>query len=498
MLFFILLDIGDDLKLKVKTKQISREGKPVVLIQSEDGNFQVLNEDGNEEKMADSSNKLPTKGFVRKKSQQKIIITEPVGGTVGKGSSGKPKVAPGTEAIIIKTSGSKPVTSSGKQPTVIPLTKEQIDAVLRSLKVPIPISKDSPPQNSSKPVQEYYEEVTEDGITKIQVADMKEVNEKTPIVSNDSATGVKCSELDNQIPAEKRIRLDFPSPLSSDDKSPCSSQENITVMRLKRKSDEVKPSPQRALHLTPEFNMSPSKKIRIEVTPAGDATVCGQDTQGVKVQTIDKTTIQTVRTSLKPAPSITQLTQSPGSKTVAVQLSNQPTTVFHVPVLNIQSTQQFSQPVTAVNQQIIQNNSSQGPNIVVPCSYSPPITPNNTPASPKIFSFSSTHQPNSSITLTNVQVVQPSLIKVQSPRSVTTLIKPIATKPTLSPNPSSQIVPPQLGTPSPIFPAGVAKKTQGGFVPITSSVSDMSKIVITQNSQPTARRIGFDNVGACT
>ena len=449
---------------------VSKEGKPMVLIQSEDGNFQVLNENGLEDKTGENTNKLPTKGFVRKKSQQKIIISEPQVGTVARGA----KVS--SEAIIIKTSGSKPTPSSGKQPTVIPLTKDQIDAVLRSLKVPVPLK---------QPPQEYYEEVTEEGVTKIQVADMKEANEKTPVVNSDSSANLKCSDPDNKIPAEKRVRLDFPSPASGDDSSPSLSQEKVTVMRLKRKGDEVKPSPQRALHLTPGFNASPSKRIRIEVTPAGDATA--QDRI-----IINKPAFQTVRSTIKSAPSVTNVTQSPGSKTVAVQLSNQPATVFHVPVVNIQSTQQLTQPVTAVSHQVVHTNGNLCSNTVVPCTFSPPLTPNNTPASPRLFSFPMTHQPSSGISLTNVHVVQATNAKVQSSGSVTQLIRPIATKPTLSPNPGSQIVPPQLLTPTSIF----ATKAQGGFVPITNSVSNVSKVIITQHGEPTARKIGFDDVSA--
>lgn len=478
-------EFSEKLKLKLNAKakemqnsaEVSKETRHFVLVQSADGNFQFLNENGQESKSPQSVivNKLPTKGFVRKKSQQKIG-TEAKVGTVTTLSGSKAKVTTGTEAIIIKTSGIKPATSI-KQPTVIPLTKDQIDAVLRSLKVPIPISKDSPPENGSKPVQEYYEEVTEDGITKIQVADMKEVNEKTPVVSYDSSTNIKCSDSDSLIPVEKRVRLDFPSPASGDDSSPFSSQENITVMRLKRKIDDVKPSPQRALHLTPEFNRSPAKKARVDMTPAGDATASSQDwEQGVKVQTIDKSTIQTIQTSLKTVPSITQLTQSPGSRTVAVQLSNQGTTVFHVPIVNIQSSQQITQPVTAVSHPVIHTLGTQEPNIGVPCTFSPPLTPNSMPASPRIFSFSNNQQSSPNITLTNVHLVQPSIVKDQSSGAVTTLIRPIATKPTLSPNPGSQIVAPQIVTPTSIIPSTILNKAQGGFVPITSSVLNISGV----------------------
>ena len=461
----------DKQKMSSMSQPDPTEGKPTVLLQSEDGNFQVLNADGFEDRSGENTNKLPTKGFVRKKSQQKIIISEPT--PAGAATRGN-KVS--SEAIIIKTSGSRPTQTGGKQPTVIPLTKDQIDAVLRSLKVPVPLTK------TPLMPHEYFEEVTEEGVTKIQVADMKEANEKTPVVNSDSSANVKCSDQDNKVPAEKRIRLDFPSPVSGDDDSPSSSQEKVTVMRLKRTGDEVKPSPQRALHLTPGFNAaSPSKRIRIEVTPAGDAD---------KI-IINKPVIQSAKSTMR-SPLITRVTQSPGSKTVGVQLSNQPATVFHVPVVNIQSTQQLTQPVTAVSHQVMHTNGNSGPSIVVPAgTFSPPLTPNNTPASPRIF-FPNTHQPNSSISLTNVHVVQATNMKVQSPGSVAQLIRPIATKPTLSPNPGSQIVPPKLVTSTSIFPT----RDQGGFVPITNSVGNVSKVIITQHGEPTARKIGFDDISA--
>ena len=468
------------------------KGRQIVLVQSADGQFKIFDE--KDDNIPQSTNKLPTKGFVRKKSMQRIV-SEPKVGTVTTMSGNKAKVSTGTEAIIIKTATSKPLPTNVKQPTVIPLTKDQIDAVLRSLKVPIPVSKDNQGE-PVKAVQEYYEEVTEDGITKIQVADMKELNEKTPIVvtSSETTTTVKQSLADLVIPLEKRVKLEFSSPASDDDRSPFSSQENVTVMRLKRKLDEVKPSPQRALHLTPEFNSSPSKKVRIDITPAGDASFVPHDFDQ-KVHTIDKSTIQTIHTSLKTVPTITQLTQSPGSKTLGVQLSNQPATVFHVPVVNIQS----SQPVSTVNQQVIHTPTTQGSNVVIPCTFSPPLTPNSAPASPRIFSFSNGQQASSNITLTNVHLMQPSVINVQPSGAVTTLIRPIASKPTLSPNQGTQIIPPQIVAQNSI--PTILNKTPGGFVPITNSVSNVSKVIIAphpENGETRAQQIGFDDVSACT
>ena len=499
---YCVSEFREELKAKLNTngKDAAIEGKHFVLVQSADGQFQILDEKDDEDKTPQSTNKLPTKGFVRKKSQQRIGTEHKVG-TVTTMSGSKAKVTTGTEAIIIKTATNKTTPGSGKQPTVIPLTKEQIDAVLRSLKVPVPVSKDNQQEVISKPVQEYYEEVTEDGVTKIQLADMKEVNEKTPIVTiSESGTNVKHSDADLVIPVEKRIKLDFPSPASDGDMSPFTGQENGTVMRLKRKLDDIKPSPQRALHLTPEFNKeSPTKKVKIEITPAGDATVLPQDAEhGMKVRTIDKSTIQTLHTSLKTGPSITRLTQSPGSKTLGVQLSNQPATVFHVPVVNIQGSQQLTQPVTAVNQQVIHTPGTPGSNLIIPGTFSPPLTPNSAPASPRIFSLSNGQQSSSNITLTNVHLVQPSVINVQSSGAVTSLIRPIATKPTLSPNQGTQILPPQLVTQTSI--PTILNKTPGGFVPITSSISNISKVIIAPNSdsgETAARQIAFDDVPAC-
>lgn len=428
----------------------------------------------------DVPSRLPTKGFWRKKVLMK------------NDEMGSPPAGQGAEAILIKTT--KPVSAKGgKQPTVIPLTKEQIDAVLRSLKVPVPVSKgqvvDATTQSSPVEEQDIQETVVSNEV-EVSV-EMQVLNEKTPVVTiNTPEKGTKrpATVLDS-IPLEKRVKLDFPSPCSGDENSPCSTNQDNPVLRFRKKViDSSKPSPQRALHLAPEF-ANPSDK---NMTPSGDATNCEQlDSADEEKKPVTKKIEIIINECAVQSNSLLNVTSpnnkcsqksvviasntpvsavsSPSARTV-VQLTNQPATILQLPFVNYQGQgqQKLSRP------------------IAIPVSM-PGTFPHNIQILhdgqqmiqlPVMLNQNNSELPSnrSNITVTNLQLIPQSAMKGANP-AVTTLVRPVATKATASPNAGSQILAPQVITQSPIT---YLSKTPGRFIPISSAA--VSKLLSSNHS----------------
>ncbi|XP_045197671.2 transcription factor E2F8-like isoform X2 [Mercenaria mercenaria] len=464
-----------------KTQDISVQKKQFVTLSQLDASQIRIGGGGD-----DSQSKLPTKGFVRRKVLMKSDELSALK---------SPSAGQGTEAIIIKAT--KPAgTKGGKQPTVIPLTKEQIDAVLRSLKVPVPVSKgqltDSPSQSSADEEQVIKQEVS---VEEKSAAEMQVLNEQTPVITvNTPEKGIKRpAGVGDTIPIEKRVKLDFPSPCSEDDGSPSSGNQENPVLRFRKKViDTVKPSPQRALHLAPEF-VNPSEK---NMAPSGDASNSEQSqTESIEEEKqkpvskkieiiINESAMQTNSllniSSLKSnqnsvTNSPVSVVSSPANRTV-VQLSNQPTTILQLPFVNIQgqSQQKLGQPMTvpvamSQNVHIVQG----GQQVVqLPVTFSSQ-TPNSSGSSPRVYTYSLPSN-QSNITVTNLQLIPQT--SVQGTKGVTTIVRPVATKATASPNPGSQIVPPQIVTNSPLT---YVSKAPGGFIPISSS--SVPKIILSSN-----------------
>lgn len=133
----------------------------------------------------------------RKSTSNKIVLQHKNGNLVCEELGNTRK----TETIIIKTG-----IPACKNPTMIPLTKDQIDAVLKSLKVPIPLKGD-----------------------------------KSSCEDSDDSTSNKRSAIENDSEsAPKKFKVEFPSPPSDDDgEHKILSEGNKTP---------------KALHKTPEFS----------------------------------------------------------------------------------------------------------------------------------------------------------------------------------------------------------------------------------------------------
>ena len=417
----------------------------------------------------DTTTKLPTRGFVRKKFTAK--------------SDEQENLASKSDAVIIQT---KSGNNNLKHPTVIPLTKEQIDAVLRSLKVPIPVSKgqgiDATTQSS--PVEDQIDIVIEqDDLVSFvkaeseeEVTVMREFNEKTPIITINTPEKIvnkrPALNLDT-IPLEKRIKLDFDS--TSDEQSPTSCETTLT--RFRKKVSEVRPSPQRALHLAPEF-VNPINSM----VPSGDASrELEEKTQPKKIEIIiNESGVQTSLLKTKaihspkqiahvlqmPNQSQSMFVQSPGSLAQkgnphVLHMSGPSNSLLQLPVVNVDRTQ--------TNVQIIQGGHIiQMPNVVSSAGTS-------TAGTTRVYTINP-QTSQTTLAFTNVQLVPNT--SPRAPNNVTTLIRPVATKAMASPKAGSQIVAPQILSRSPVY----ISKSPGGFIPITNSSVTMPKVLVSSSN----------------
>lgn len=420
----------------------------------------------------ESETKLPTRGFVRKKILGKFKEREPA------------DQACKTDAVIIRT---KAGGSNLKQPTVIPLTKEQIDAVLRSLKVPIPVRKglgvdattQSSPLDEPLMTEEQGQIETDLGEVKAEpeeeVVVMRQLNEKTPVITINTPEKVvikRPAQNGDSIPLDKRIKLDFDS--TSDEQSPVLGEN--TLARLRKKVNDVKPSPQRALHLAPEF-VNPTDNM----APSGDASVSenGEKTQPKKIEIIiNESGVQTgvlknkaigspKRVVLEiPSQSQSMLVQSPVSvcsrpNPAVLHVSGQSNSILHLPVVNLDRSQS--------NIQIIQG----GQMVHMPCVAS---SAGLVPATNARVYTINPQTSQTSLAFTNVQLVQQT--SPRGPNNVATLIRPVATKAVASPKAGSQIVAPQILNQSPVY----IRKSPGGFVPITNNSVSIPKVIVASSN----------------
>ncbi|KAK3577398.1 hypothetical protein CHS0354_032245 [Potamilus streckersoni] len=455
-------------KSRVAIKQKGNNAKHYILMHS-GGKFHII--DGPDQEL-----KLPTKGFVRKKPRIQTITSSV---SASSDSHFITTSAP-TETIVVKK-----IQGNNKQPTMIPLSKEQINAVLKSLKVPVPVSTklvDTATQASPISITQVSTSTSPTQLSPSLVTQIKqephvmehvipkEINETTPVITvNDPTFKKRLAPISDEIPPEKRVRLDFPSPSSSED-------DNGQETKLKRIMEtKEKTSPQQALHLTPEFSTT-SKLNNLFVS----AEKCSQDIDLVKQLmegSGEQATFRIEETSdgIKifgtPGNEVKTVVNFPSaSQTIAVQLQNQPQTIIQLPIVNIPNTTVSFAPNVQLIPSSHQVKAQHLNQIMVPLTFSPPLTPNETKPNAAIFTYPSSQ---SNITFTNVPLLQSSKPALLSPATNTTIIRPIATKAVSPPNQTPQIVPPKLlASTSVPYPTSILGSS-GSFVPISSSVSNV-------------------------
>lgn len=243
-----------------------------------------------------------------------------------------------TKSTVLKTDAASSTTSKPKDPKAmeqtivikakqnssLPLTKDQINAVLKSLKVPVPIKKEGEIKEIQSPVKS--ENAPEAGVFQAV---------KRAIV------------IQNGEPEVKRFRLEYPSPPTDEDEG-----------KTKKISNDIKGKtpPQRAL--MPEFTEAKGSEGEPLDSCDSEQSSRSKSSQGQ----IHKIAVQLPNQP----PTILQLPF----------IQRQPaTSISHMQIIQ-------GVPMSATD------GSGQAVNFMVPVTFSPPLTPNSSSSpSPTVFTF---------------------------------------------------------------------------------------------------------------
>ncbi|XP_050393625.2 transcription factor E2F8 [Patella vulgata] len=300
------------------------------------------------------------------------------------------------ETLIIKTNNLN--GTSCRQPTMIPLTQDQINAVLKSLKVPVTNIDTTRLVDACTQSSPNLPGVKSEEIVKLEQRSaspefsMAIRNETTPSTTTDYMRGIKRGVDRIEAGMEKRIKLALPTPPSTEEESCTSSSDgspdnevseiNQRLNKRRGSTENGRPSPLRALHLAPEFKSCGAfKTISPPDMPADSdlALPLPEDSETKKGQSLLKSSYQHV----------------------TVQMTNHPQQFIHVPIVHIPrnslSAQEKKHMSLMTPTSLIQSlplnslNQNQPMNFVVPVNtFSPPltpVTPANSSSSPTFFTL---------------------------------------------------------------------------------------------------------------
>ncbi|XP_064616742.1 transcription factor E2F8-like [Liolophura sinensis] len=339
----------------------------------------------------------------------------------------------GEEKTVTESSQSLPVSTMMKSSTtVLHLTRNQIDAVLRSLKVPVPVSGDSKTDASTQSSPALSTATSTTTIVNPSPEELRKLcgspectlqksSETTPI--NAQGTGGPCPQkndlLHHKTPSESRttaravkpIRRANSDPGETTPHSPVESSDaevaRISHQGIKRRISEGQKVPLRALHLQTEFRESPPLAKLPKLSPdvitkdiAADldlASPLPEEDQSKKPTFPSQESFVSTPSSFSPADSSHQQTAPLVSPRVSVQFPNSAkTTIMQLPVTSSPSVKpctpitipqnatvipiatlppQFAHPVSLLHGvQVTQNGQINGHpvNVVVPITFTPP------------------------------------------------------------------------------------------------------------------------------
>lgn len=331
-----------------------------------------------------------------------------------------------TETIVIKA----------KQNSSLPLTKDQINAVLKSLKVPVPIKKEAEIKEIQSPVKS--ENAPEAGVF--------QAVKRAYVIQNGE-------------PEVKRFRLEYPSPPTDEDEA-----------RVKKTSIEIKGKtpPQRAL--MSDFMEAQGSKGMSEGESNKGMDLCDSE-QSVNGKSNQQGQIHRI----------------------AVQLPNQPPTILQLPFIQ-------RQPATSISHmQIIQgvpmsatDSSGQAVNFMVPVTFSPPLTPNSSASpSPTVFTFQGQQTYVNQTSSVPHFIGQPPVKLSPIPASMSSASHTSAVQ-------SSPVISQQMITPTerPTPPTTkYFRNTPGGLIPL-STISAAASNFAAKEGLTTARRLDLPDLSA--
>ena len=311
-----------------------------------------------------------------------------------------------TDTLVVKSKASGSNTANSKQPTMIPLTKKQIDAVLKSLQNPVSAKKDNlvdaATQSSPEVLKPRLFNPVDEGRPASPECTLAAANETTPQPTVlDEVREMKrfnrCYTEQCTLP-EKKIRVDIPTPPSSSERE--SSEESFAatpdseVMQTnsvngnRQKSNGIKGL--RVLHFTPEVS-----NLQGSVSVDSWGKEAASKLNSTAPMMTDFTESQTHDVN-------SHTVQQPVFQKVSVQMPNKAPSIYRVLVPGAHDKS------TKVIFSSIQQNQNQGSlahsqhvqsipltpngklvNVMMPIAFSPPLTPEEMRSSPTIFSFPS-------------------------------------------------------------------------------------------------------------
>ncbi|OWF51979.1 transcription factor E2F7-like isoform X2 [Mizuhopecten yessoensis] len=400
-------------------RQIKPKGKHIILQQT-NGEFKIVNSDGTGPAV---THKLPVQP----------VTTKMVSIAMPKESSKDMPNQPVAETIVVKTS-----QINQKQATLIPLTKDQIDAVLKSLKVPVPINK-----NLKKPGE--FQEIVDSSNSATVLEKPKTIvcSMETIVCSLDSANNNKRPHSGSpDMDPSKRIRIEYSTPPSDND-STCdiSSESTSPVVQQSQVKQCIGSNMQQIAVQLP--NQSPT----ILQFPTGHMTQTSENCHIVHTPKMSQSNMSNLTPQM-------QIIQGVPLSASGVQ----------------------GQPI----------------NFMVPITFSPPLTPQSGSSSPTMFSFPTTHTNQCTFsTVEQLQSMSMASAKLTSPVPVTnhSLLTPTE-RPILS---ASQFITPteRLQVPSSKF----FGYTPGGFLSGSPSVSIMPSMT-KEISSSTARKLDLPDIAS--
>lgn len=346
----------------------------------------------------------------------------------------QPKLVSRTDTLIIKAksfSGSE----TNKPPTILPLTSDQIQGILRSIKHPVKNKQDAATQSSPEALKGDWSRAEQVG------GDMAVKNEHTPVTNivNGSSNRKRCFiEVEVSGSGEKRIRLDLNTPPSTGSKptQTLPEKETITpdvdILNTKKRGNPVigKSSSSRALTFMseageleqnaslgePVISVCMTKPVATRAQPTIQHITVqmsnNQDGSGSSLYTIPVLNIpQTeaenptkiilangnlpvsasgvIDKSMLIANHMLQAVPASGYVTPSVHFSEK-----HSLMQNISANNSDTSDVPTQSLHILHHNSlsvsglsSHPVNFVVPVTFSPPLTPHS--KEPAVFTFSS-------------------------------------------------------------------------------------------------------------
>ncbi|XP_070189642.1 transcription factor E2F8-like [Littorina saxatilis] len=332
------------------------------------------------------------------------------------------RVIPRSDTVIIKAKSFSGPCGQSKAPTLIPLTQDQIEGILHSFKCPVKTKQDA----STQSFLEKSQPPTGTELLSPPGSNMALLNEHTPIAGTVfknalptvGGVGRKRCYIEVEVSGnkDKRIKVDLTTPPSPNRKPVCAVKREITEAASVNGKPKMKSSSTRALRFLSEEGDSavPTSESTVKVCPAKPVATRPQNIQRITVQVANGPNGESSSNIIHiPVMSVPQSEGKQNKISMAQQMPVANRVIQAVPASGFVSSaaQQLQQTyldtrsssagravtalTTATNPPTVHIvhpspaavPSSQPLNVMVPVTFSPPLTPSDEQPNPTMFTF---------------------------------------------------------------------------------------------------------------